>query len=63
MVIFLIKGTRVNGGEEETMVYLMIGKLIVGEREIFRQNLRCSHLLTRLDEVFSPPMTGQRISV
>ena len=63
MVIFLIKGTRVNGGEEETMVYLMVEKMIVGEGEKFCQNLRCSHLLTCLEEVFSPPMIGQRLSV
>lgn len=39
-MIFFIKGTRVNGREEETMIFLRVGKSIVGERVNIRQNSR-----------------------
>lgn len=39
---FFIKGTIVNGWEEETMVYLRVEKKIVGEHGNIHQNSPCN---------------------
>jgi len=59
-MFFFIKEKRVNGGEKEIMIYLRVGKMIVWERgSFFGQN----YLLTSLEEVRTPLMTGQHLGV